>query len=295
VKMTLSGTKMPILGADRKWLLVGGTGRVGTLMRPHWAGCLPRGVQLVEQHRNPTRQDGLYWLPLESGLPEHCRPEAMIVLSGILPGLGNLDNNVHIGEAVLQSAVTTGVQRVLLASSQAVYKVGDGLPMAEDAPTLPVGHYGAAKLAMERAVERFRRADIDLCCLRIGNVAGADAMLINAAKATTDSPVKIDRFGTGSGPVRSYIGPATLARVLVALLLNPFPLPPVLNVAAPQPVAMADLVVATGRPFQFCPAPATAIERIILDCSLLSDMFVFSSADSDPREMVSQCSLRETE
>lgn len=275
--------------ADRRWLLVGGTGRVGRLMHPHWPACLPDGVQLLRQHRQPDRQDGLYWSPADAPLPPDCRPQAMIVLSGVTPGRGDLDDNRRIAEAVLQSAADAGVGRVLLASSQAVYGAGQGLAMAEDAPTQPVNAYGAAKLAMERAVERFRAGGMDLCCLRIGNVAGADAMLVNAAQATDQAPVVIDQFDSGESPVRSYIGPGTLARVLAALLTLPGRLPPVLNIAAPGPVAMADLVRAAGRPFVYRPAPATAFARILIDCRRLSALYDFSPADSDPAIMVAQC------
>jgi UDP-glucose 4-epimerase len=275
--------------ADRQWLLVGGTGRVGQLMQPHWQACLPAGVELVLQHRQKDRSDGLFWLPMQEPLPIACRPKAMIVLSGVTPGRGDLDDNRRIAETVLQAAADAGVERVLLASSQAVYGAGQGLAMAEDAPTQPVNAYGAAKLAMEQAVDRFRTAGMDLCCLRIGNVAGADAMLVNAAQATDQAPVVIDQFDTGESPIRSYIGAGTLARVLTALLTAPGRLPPVLNIAAPGPVAMADLVRAAGRPFVYRPAPPTAFARILIDCSRLNALFAFSSADSDPAAMVAQC------
>lgn len=275
--------------ADRTWLLVGGTGRVGQLMAPHWPDCLPAGVQLVVQHRQPDRLDGLFWSPLTTPLPMVDPPEAMIVLSGVTPGRGDLDDNRRLAEAALQAAADAGVGRVLLASSQAVYGAGQGLAMAEDAPTLPVNAYGAAKLAMEQAVERFRAGGMDLCCLRIGNVAGADAMLINAAKATDEAPVIIDQFPDGESPVRSYIGPGTLARVLSALLAAPGKLPPVLNVAAPGPIAMADLVRAAGRPFVYRAAPPTAFARILIDCARLQAMFAFSPSDSDAAVMVAQC------
>jgi hypothetical protein len=61
----------------------------------------------------------------------------------------------------------------------------------------------------------------------------------------------------------------TLARVLVALLAHQGPLPPVLNVASPNPLAMADVLDAAGVAFDWTPAPPTALHRLALDTAAL--------------------------
>jgi hypothetical protein len=127
--------------------------------------------------------------------------------------------------------------------------------------------------------------------LRIGNLAGADMLAGSAAGGA----VTLDRFASGSGPVRSYVGPATLARVLAALAARagaglpavlPPVLPPVLNVAEPGGIAMADLLRAAGIGFGWRPAPAGAIERVVLDVARLAALVPLPPAD--PARLVAE-------
>jgi nucleoside-diphosphate-sugar epimerase len=118
---------------------------------------------------------------------------------------------------------------------------------------------------MEAAARRWRvGSDAPrLTILRIGNVVGADTLLGGGV-----GPVSLHRFADGSGPRRSYIGPVALARTLAGLAAAPA-LPPVLNVAAPGAVAMADLLEAAGRCRRWSPAPEGTVREVTLDTSLL--------------------------
>jgi hypothetical protein len=51
--------------------------------------------------------------------------------------------------------------------------------------------------------------------------------------------LQLDVFEGGGTPLRSYIGPQSMARVLVSLLRSPGPLPVALNIAAPHPAPWA--------------------------------------------------------
>jgi nucleoside-diphosphate-sugar epimerase len=211
-----------------------------------------------------------------------------VALAGITPGPGrNLGLNRPLAEATLDAGLRAGVTRVLLASSSAVYGAG-GIPFTEDAPCAPVNAYGAAKLEMEAACAPWRARGLDICALRIGNVAGADALLLNVARTGPGGAVVIDRFADGGGPVRSYIGPATLAAVLATLCRHPGPLPEALNIAAPDPVAMTALAQAAGAHIETRPAPRGAHQRITLDCRRLAALHRFAPGDSTPAEMVRQ-------
>jgi hypothetical protein len=75
--------------------------------------------------------------------------------------------------------------------------------------------------------------------------------------------------GQAGGPVRSYIGPVSLGRALVALAQRAGRLPQVLNVAQPGAVAMADLLVAAGADWQFGPSNAAVVPRVVLDVGRL--------------------------
>lgn len=274
-------------------LLVGASGRVGQMVERHWRQG-PDPLPLMAQFRGPgAPQDALIWSPLAGpgALLQAASTtggfQAMVMLAGVTPGPGkDLDLNRTLAEACLDAASQAGISRVLLASSSAVY--GAGAVLSETATCAPVNAYGAAKLRMEQACAPWRKQGMDLCLLRIGNVAGADALLLNAAKAAPGQTIEIDIFDDGRGPVRSYIGVRTLAQVLQTLCLHPASLPAVLNIGTPEPVSMDALADAAGQPWRARVAASQSPQTITLDCSLLASLHSFAPQDSDPANMVQQ-------
>lgn len=267
------------------WLMVGASGRVGRLVRAAWMRDPAVAPRLVPQLRRPGGGRALCWAPLEG--PEMFEqfvnmdgsPAAMIMLAGVIPGRGrDFSVNVALARACLEAARRAGCPRVLLASSAAVYGAAEG-PVPEEARCAPTAGYGRSKLAMEAACAPYRAAGMDVCCLRIGNVVGADALL---RRAVPGRVIRIDRFADGGGPERSYIGPESLARILSVLAGWPAPLPAVMNVAAPVPGAMVDLARAAGLGWQWHAASGGALRRVTLDCTRLDRFYAF-----DPEE----CSL----
>ncbi|GLS86121.1 epimerase [Cypionkella aquatica] len=261
-------------------LVVGASGRVGRLLAQAW---MRSGLQPVLQHRGAglaAKAPQLEWHPLVGAPLPSGRFTAMIVLAGAVRG--DLGLNAQLAEACLRAAVDAGIGQVLLASSSAVYGVNGGLPCHETTRCAPVNDYGRAKLAAEIIADQWRDR-LRITALRIGNVAGADALLANLQP---DQPTSIDCFADGTGPVRSYIGAVTLADVLAKLLGQA--LPGVLNIAAPQPVAMADLADAAGAAWSYQPAPAAAHQRITLDCARLSRHYSFTESQSDAAAMVAE-------
>jgi nucleoside-diphosphate-sugar epimerase len=86
--------------------------------------------------------------------------------------------NTQLGLAAVAAAAQLEIQRVLLASSSAVYGTHSDAPFTETDPLVPVNDYGRAKQVMEQICHaRAHATGVALCCLRIGNVAGADALL----------------------------------------------------------------------------------------------------------------------
>lgn len=222
-------------------------------------------------------------------------PSALVMLAGVTPAPGvdesALALNRSLAEGCLRAATGCGIGRVLLASSSAVYGIEPNIgPFAEGMPPNPISAYGRAKLDMEAVAHNARDAGLDVCCLRIGNVAGADALLgpLTGRLVDPTNPLRIDAFADALGPLRSYIGPASLARVLAVLASAPDRLPDVLNVATPVPVRMVDLAKAAGWPYVLQPAPASAVQSITLDCRLLNRLCPMSSHDSLPDVMVEQ-------
>lgn len=196
---------------------------------------------------------------LEAGPPPRLPApvSAVICLAGVTAG-PRLGANTPLALAACDLAEREGVP-LLLASTQAVYGRRPGLVPETSAPD-PETDYGRAKLEMEQAVADRPR----VCCLRIGNVAGADMLLGNAAKG----PVVLDQFADGQGPRRAYIGPRTLAQTLLQLSRQD-DLPPVLNIAQPGLVPMADMLTAAGADWSWRPAPETALPELALDVTAL--------------------------
>ncbi len=250
-------------------LVMGASGRLGTALRAVWPGC---AVAAQWQFRGAAPRGALAWNPLRQPVPD-CGPlDAVLCLSGVTAG-PDLARNTDLALAALGAARATGAGRVLLASSAAVYGAAPG-PHAEDGPCHPASDYGHAKLAMERVA--LDAADgLAVTCLRIGNVAGADALLGGLIDGQTP---QIDRFADGRGPRRAYIGPATLARAL-AHLVGRRDLPDRLNLAQPGLVAMADLLRAAGRDWHWRDAPPCAVPVVALDLGRLDALCPLPVAD----------------
>ncbi|MEQ8924062.1 MAG: NAD-dependent epimerase/dehydratase family protein, partial [Roseovarius sp.] len=217
------------------------------------------------QSRRPGT--GLTWAPGQplSALP-HC--DTVVALwgrtSGDAAALAENAALVAFGHTV---ALATGARRLFHLSSAAVY--GPGRHLAEGAPLSPVADYGHSKQAMEQEIARLPRTDrIAHCCLRLANVVGADSL---APGLRGSGPVGMDRFDDGTGPLRSYIAPGDLLRVLAGLAsLPPDSLPETLNIAAPAPVRMDALVRARGLDLDWRPAPPGATQEVSLDTARLS-------------------------
>ncbi|MBB3995913.1 nucleoside-diphosphate-sugar epimerase [Sulfitobacter undariae] len=280
-------------------LVLGGSGRIGTLLRHAWAQDLERGrvkgIELVFQTRQaePSHPDDLIWHVLGE-TPQAVRDappfDCMIVLSGITPKPdADFTLNTQIGAASLRAAADLGIGHVLLASTSAVYGSASDAPFAEIDPLEPVNDYGRSKLEMEQACQPQARAlGVGLCSLRIGNVAGADALLMSGAALASHETLQLDCFEDGGTPVRSYIGPISLAQVMISLVRRRAQLPFALNIAAPHPVTMGALAEAAKMPVTLRPTQNNAHQHITLACDALSALHDFDQAESTADEILRQ-------
>lgn len=278
-------------------ITVGASGRVGRLLQKaavHHAS----DMRHFWTSRNPdasTAPGNLRWSlddgadKLGSLIAQSGQEAVLFVLAGVTSGSeAELAANVELAQSCLVAAKRNGVPRVLLASSSAVYGLPQSGSLTEtDEPYMP-NAYGRAKLAMESIAAPFRNDGIDVCCLRIGNVVGADSLMRAADSASPDAPLFLDRFPDGDGPRRSYIGPITLLRVVERLAEAASALPFLLNTAAPNPVSMAALARAAKIPWEWREAPDNARQDIILSCARLEDFFEFSRSASDPNGLIKQ-------
>lgn len=250
---------MPEVLHDGLILVLGASGKLGRILHRRWRGR----DDVLWQARKPGPGVDVVW-HTGTAWPGRRSVRAIVALWGVVPGCGALSDNTALALAAMTLARDLGAERVLHCSSAAVYAPGR-LPRREEEAD-PSSDYGRAKLAMERAVASWPAPPAS-CCLRIGNVAGADSLF---AALDRPGPVTLDRFPGGHGPLRSYLGHAALARTLESLLELPVAhLPPVLNLAGDGVVDMADLVRAAGRELVWRPAPDTAIPALTLDTGAL--------------------------
>ena len=280
-------------------LVLGSSGRIGTLLRRSWAlsdGAVAQPeTEFVFQTRHATAEhtQDILWDPLQepsSSVVTAGPFDCLIVLSGIVPKpSADFTLNTTIAIASITAAARLGIGQVLLASTSAVYGNYSDSPFAENAPLKPVNDYGRSKLEMEQAAQAHAHASgVGLCCLRIGNVAGADALLCNGAALAPGETLTLDYFCDGGTPERSYIGPKSLACVFRSLVAQRNSLPAALNIATPPPVTMRALAEAAQMPLVLVRANEEGHQHITLDCDALEALHQFAAEETAPAEMVRQ-------
>lgn len=245
---------------------MGASGRIGQALR-HFA---PKSIPLTLQGRaRPetalAQEDWRILSPLqqEGALSQAATGCSQILcLAGAVQG--DLAANSQLALAALEAGAAAGCRRVVLTSSAAVYGAQAGL-LREDQALKPASAYGRAKAEMEaQALVRAAELGIEVVILRIGNVAGFDAILGGWKPGFC-----LDQFADGSTPRRSYIGVKTLSHALLDLM-GCARLPQVLNLAQPTPILMGDLLRAADLGFTLRPAPPEAIAEVSFDLSRLS-------------------------
>lgn len=275
-------------------VLLGATGRVGRLILAGWdrAGPAPDAAPPpVALGRGPGA--ALRWdmAAPPPALPGGARPGVVFHFAGVTPaGAGDLAANAALGRAGFDAAAGWGAAHVFVASSATVYGRPEG-PAAEDAPARPETAYGRSMLAREQALlERAARPGAPgLTLLRIGNVAGACEPFLSAARQA--GPLDLDIFADGTGPRRCYIGPLGLARCLAALArlaARGHPLPRLLNLAAAAPAGMDELLDAMDKPWRPRPAPASALQELLLDTSRLETLCPGAAGRGTPEELLAE-------
>jgi len=82
-------------------------------------------------------------------------------------------NNLANSLLLIEAAARAGVERFVLSSTAAVYATSDA-PLTEESPLDPANPYGFTKLAIEQALEWYRRIDgMHYAALRYFNACGA--------------------------------------------------------------------------------------------------------------------------
>lgn len=253
-------------------IVLGADGKLGGVLKRH---ALRVGRPWRFQAR--TQDADLFW----SGQIGHPSSEAifqpgnvLINLIGATQGDANHlhDTNVIFVEELLSKAATTGVSHVLLASSAAVYGAGHSGMFTETSPLSPISDYARSKVRMEKVAHDFagRHTTPAITILRIGNVAGSDALLYHARKfSSQQKPMPLHRFADGQSALRSYIGPSDLFSTIDTLTEVHSGIR-TLNIAAPTAVYLEPLLEAYRSHilpdirWHDEPAPAAIPPRVVL-------------------------------
>ena len=273
-------------------LVLGATGRIGQVLQQVWPQR-GHGKKLLWQSRHPQQDQSLNWDIFDPLATSEALERAAIgrtgilCLAGVVPGRGgDLADNWRLAEAAIRAAAKAGA-RVLLASSAAVYGNQAGV-LSEATVLCPISEYGRAKVDMEqRAAALAAQLGINCCSLRIGNIAGLDAIL-----GGWKPGFRLDQFADGRTPARSYIGILDLARVLADLVTVPT-LPVALNVARPRPLEMGDLLTAAKLQWTAQRAPEEAIPQVILNTDQLQALLPHPLTGVDSGDLVAQLALLE--
>lgn len=282
--------------------VMGAAGRLGRILNAVWRGRDAPGPVLW-QGRGPGLPPGwLGWDVLREDWPAgHPAAAALrggifLCLSGVTRGdAAAMAQNVTLALAACDAARRCGARHVFLCSSAAVYGAGTpaGGAFSETDALAPTSDYGRAKVEMERlafSLPAGAGAGLPgITALRIGNVLGADSLI---GGMVPNRPVILDPVaGQAGGPVRSYIGPATLAHVLRALcdrVQAGAEMPKLLNIAAPGGVAMGDLLDAAGQDWRFGPENPQVLPRVVLQTTALQACVPLPATAASPAAMVAE-------
>jgi len=245
---------------------------------------------------------------LEAGLPAavaEFAPEAVVHLAAqadVQASIADPDRdravNVDGTRAVAQAAAAAGAERVISASSAAVYGEPAVVPLTETSAKAPANPYGRSKLAGEAALaEALAGTQTDFASFRFSNVYGprqdghgeGGVVAIFATRlAAGERPVI---YGSGR-QTRDfiYVGDV-VAAIIQALfadepLAGPLPDGPAYNISTGRETSVEEIASILRmqsmvlRDFERLPAREGDIERSALDPSKGAAAFGWSAAQS---------------
>ena len=177
--------------------------------------------------------------------------------------------NIAGTAAVLDAARRAGAQRLVLASTAAVYGLPEEIPTRESCLAAPISPYGASKAAAETYLVLFRRLyGLSSVSLRMANVYGprqdpdgeAGVVAIFAAAAATGSPAVI--YGDGL-QTRDYVHVDDAVAGFLAAAESPAVGP--LNISTGRETPVREIAERLGLAIEPAPRRHGEIERSCLD------------------------------
>jgi UDP-glucose 4-epimerase len=154
-------------------------------------------------------------------------------------------NNVLGGYNVLRSCLNSNIQKVLFASSAAIYGEPEYVPIDEKHKTNPISPYGAAKLSIERlGITYYECFGLPFTAIRIFNNYGVRQqryVMYDLIKKLYKNNNYLEVLGTGE-QVRDYCYVKDAARCFILAAENEKSSGEVFNLAGGNSVKIKDLV-----------------------------------------------------
>jgi len=263
-------------------LVTGGNGFIGTHLCRHLQGLghhvLSLDIMHTDNHpwecitadiRDDLQFDGIDYIV-------HLAAQISVPESIDNPDV-TLSINVDGTKSIISAAEAAEVQKIIFASSAAVYGDCEEIPTTEGATLIPQSPYAVSKIVGE---ELLRRSEIETCSLRFFNVYGPGqsseggyAAVIPAFKKAISLGKECTIFGDGT-QVRDFIHVNDLVRI-IGYCLKAKELPAEMNVASGTETSLLDLVSTLNElnpdmlPPVFAEERAGDIHTSVADISLL--------------------------
>jgi UDP-glucose 4-epimerase len=238
--------------------------------RPWLGAALQRGAQL---HVADVRDLASLRRAFDA-----ARPEVILHLAAQVDVRRSIEDpafdaqvNVAGTVSVLEAAREVGAQRVVMASTAAVYGDPDGRPTAEDAPIAPLSPYGTSKAAAEWYLGQYHRLHgMSTLALRMANVYGprqdphgeAGVVAIFAGVAAAGGRATV--YGDGR-QTRDYVFIDDVVRAWLAAAESA--VTGALNVSTGSETDLLALAEAVGIEYDHAPGRPGEIERSCLDAA----------------------------
>lgn len=199
-------------------------------------------IELVEMD---IRDESIIDLVKKQDVVIHMAANADVPVSVQKPDY-DFQNNVIGSYNVLKACLDSNVQKVVFASSAAVYGEPEYTPIDEKHPLNPRSPYGAAKLAIERlGIAYYATYGLPFTAIRIFNTYGERQpryVMYDLLRKLYNDPTKLEVLGTGD-QVRDYSYATDTAQAFLLAAQNDHSAGQVYNIAGGNPISIKELVI----------------------------------------------------